>query len=104
MTKRPMHRARTGERQYPVLKIPPPTASEAELVKHFVESSKAFALTQYEDSIHLCLTCNRIGENTCGKHGNPGGRHRFCSPECEAVFNRRWALYAAHRAPEKEKK
>lgn len=101
MKNRPVHRERTGEHQYPVLKIPPPNASEAELVAHFIKAGTAFAQAPYADAIYLCLTCNRLGENTTGKKENPAGRNRFCSDECEAVFTRRWTLYAAHQAPEK---
>lgn len=69
-----------------ILAIPSPESSFNELREHFKITNARLACLPHEDAIHACLTCLRQGENTCGKTGNPAGRNRFCSGECEAVF------------------
>jgi hypothetical protein len=87
----------------PILTLPAADASENELVEHFKKSAIVLACLPYDDAVHCCLTCCKLGENITGKKDNPAGRNRFCSDECEARFTRRWALYNASRAPEKGK-
>jgi endogenous inhibitor of DNA gyrase (YacG/DUF329 family) len=81
-----------------LLKLPRADASESELIKHFAAVGKVFASVPHDVALDLCNTCTKDGENVTGKKDNPAGRNRFCSDECEAVFTRRWALYAAHHA------
>lgn len=66
---------------------PAPDATASQLREHFVLTNTHFALLVYEDAIHTCLVCGLLGENKCGKANSPSGRNRFCSDECEAVFN-----------------
>lgn len=92
-----MSRTRTSGTDYPVLALPKPDATEGELSAHFKQVGLVLASAPYDDAIHLCLTCCRIGENVTGKKNSPSGRNRFCSDACEAAYDRRWTLYAARR-------
>ncbi len=76
-----------------VLKIPRDDAQESELVTHFRSIAEVFASVPYTVAVELCFTCLKEGENITGKANNPSDRNRFCSDECEAVFDRRWKLY-----------
>ena len=86
------------------MQLPTTDASEAELIEHFRQVQNVLACVPYEDAIHLCGVCTKLGENMTGKTSNSSGRNRFCSFECEAVFERRWTTYKARQKPEPEKK
>ncbi len=79
--------------EIPVLKIPRADAEESELIAHFRVTAAWFSTVSYDKAIDLCFTCLKDGENVTGKASSPSGRNRFCSDECEAVFDRRWKLY-----------
>ena len=80
-----------------VLHLPKADASESELVEHFKKVGGIFACITYDVAIYLCITCCKDGENTFGKKGSASDRNRFCSAECEALWERRWALYATRK-------